>query len=60
MIEFFKVVVIPERGKNIGLISYECRKLATLRVSIKYDDKNKNLRMPQIGSSPHVDKIPQD
>ena len=42
MIEFFKVVVIAERRKNKYWIDYECRKLATLRVSIKYDDKNKN------------------
>ena len=59
MIEFFKLVAIPERRKT-NWIDYECRKLATLRVSIKYDDKNKNLRMPRIGSSPHVDNIPQD
>jgi hypothetical protein len=41
MIELFKVVAIPER-KNIYWIGYECRKLATLCLSIKYGDKNKN------------------
>jgi hypothetical protein len=40
IIELFKVVAIPER-KYIYWIDYECRKLATLRVSIKYGDKNK-------------------
>jgi hypothetical protein len=59
MIEFDKVVAIPERKTKFWL-DYECRKLATLPVLIKYDDKNKNKRMPQIVSSPHVDKIPRD
>jgi hypothetical protein len=61
MIELFKVVAIPER-KNIYWIDYECRKLATLRVSIKYGDKiriNECHELTALRMSIKYDKIAQ-